>query len=56
MLSERENEIKDIFDGLECTEEHLKIIPTILALILNDMAYEKDGYEEEEYMRCVSDI
>jgi hypothetical protein len=29
------------------------MIPIILALILNDMVYEKYGYEEEDFMKNV---
>jgi hypothetical protein len=41
-------------DHLEKTQETIQTIPMLLALILNDMVYEKYGYEEEDFMKNVS--
>ena len=55
MLSERQDEIKKILDHLEKTQESIQTIPMLLALILNDMVFEKYGYEEEDFMKNVSE-
>lgn len=55
MLSEKQDEIKKILDHLEKTQESIQTIPMLLALILNDMVFEKYGYEEEDFMKNVSE-
>ena len=55
MIGEKSEEIKKILDGLEKTQESIQTIPMLLALILNDMVYEKYGYEEEDFMKNVSE-
>lgn len=44
MISEKSDEIKAILSGLEKTPENVQTIPMLLALILNDMVYDKYGY------------
>ena len=46
MLTEKADYIKEVFSGLEKTQESMQLIPMLLALILNDMVFEKYGYEE----------
>lgn len=53
MISEKSDEIKAILSGLEKTPENVQTIPMLLALILNDMVYDKYGYEEEDFMKNV---
>lgn len=55
MLEEKQEEIKKILEGLEKTQETVQTIPMLLALILNDMVFEKYGYEEEDFMKNVSE-
>ena len=53
MLTEKADYIKEVFSGLEKTQESMQLIPMLLALILNDMVFEKYGYEEEDFMKNV---
>jgi hypothetical protein len=53
MISERSDDIKSILSGLEKTQETVQMIPMLLALILNDMVFDKYGYEEEDFMKNV---
>ena len=46
MIGDKTEEIKKILEGLERTQETIQTIPMLLALILNDMVYEKYGFEE----------
>ena len=55
MISERSDNIKSILNGLEKTPETVQTIPMLLALILNDMVFEKYGYEEEDFMKNVGE-
>lgn len=55
MLSEKQDEIKKILDGLEKTQDSIQTIPMLLALILNDMVFEKYAYEEEDFMKNISE-
>lgn len=55
MLTEKKEELKKIFDGLEKNQETVQTIPMLLALVLNDMVYSKYGYEEEDFMKNVSE-
>lgn len=55
MIGDKTEEIKKILEGLERTQETIQTIPMLLALILNDMVYEKYGFEEEDFMKNVSE-
>lgn len=55
MIGEKTEDIKKILEGLEKTQESIQTIPMLLALILNDMVFEKYGYEEEDFMKNVSE-
>jgi hypothetical protein len=55
MLSEKKDYIKKLLDGIEKNQETVQAIPMILALILNDMVFEKYGYEEEDFMKNVTE-
>ena len=55
MLSEKKDYIKKLLDGIEKNQETVQAIPMILALILNDMVFEKYGYEEEDFMKSVTE-
>lgn len=44
-MKQKQDQIKKILDGVERTQEAVQAIPMILALILNDMVFEKYGYE-----------
>lgn len=43
MITEKQDYIKKVFEGLEKTQESVQTIPMLLALILNDMVYDKYG-------------
>ena len=55
MISKRSDDIKSILSGLEKNQENVQMIPMLLALILNDMVFEKYGYEEEDFMKNVGE-
>ena len=55
MISEKADYIKTVFSGLERTQESTQLIPMLLALILNDMVFEKFAYEEEDFMKNVGE-
>lgn len=55
MLNEKKDYIKSILDHLEKSQETIQSIPMLLALILNDMVFEKYKYEEEDFMKNVSE-
>lgn len=55
MIGDKTEDIKKILEGLEKTQETIQTIPMLLALILNDMVFEKYGYEEEDFMKNVSE-
>lgn len=55
MIGEQTETIKKIFEGLEKTQETVQTIPMLLALVLNDMVFEKYGYEEEDFMKNVTE-
>lgn len=55
MIGEKTEEIKKILSELEKTQETIQTIPMLLALILNDMVFEKYGYEEEDFMKNVNE-
>lgn len=55
MIGQHTETIKKIFEGLEKTQETVQTIPMLLALILNDLVFEKYGYEEEDFMKNVSE-
>jgi|JI6StandDraft_1071083.scaffolds.fasta_scaffold09839_4 hypothetical protein len=53
-LKERGKEIKEFFADLPRTFETVQMTPNILTLILNDYVFQEYGYEEEEFMKCLS--
>ena len=55
MLEEKADEIDSILSNLEKGPETVQMIPMLLALILNDEVYEKYGYEEEDFMKNLSE-
>lgn len=55
MIGAQTETIKKIFEGLEKNQETVQTIPMLLALILNDMVFTKYGYEEEDFMKNVSE-
>lgn len=45
MIGKETETIKQVLSGLEKNQETIQTIPMLLALILNDMVFEKYGYE-----------
>jgi hypothetical protein len=39
---------------LEITPESIQLIPNLLGLILHNLVYEKFGFEEEDYLKCLA--
>jgi hypothetical protein len=41
--------------GLERTNENFQLVPLLIALTLNDLVFQRFGYEEEDFMKNVTD-
>ena len=44
MIDEKSDYIKEVLSTMERTQQNTQLIPMLLALILNDMVYEKYAY------------
>jgi hypothetical protein len=55
MIEERSDDIKKILGFLENIQEQIQFIPYYLALVLNDMAFQKYGLEEEDFMANINE-
>jgi len=55
MIKDKQDIIKKILSGVPKTQDSVQTIPMLLALILNDMVFTKYGFEEEDFMKNVSE-
>lgn len=55
LLGSKVDYFKELFAGLDKTQENFQMVPMILALALNDMVFEEYGLEEEDLMKNVTD-
>ncbi len=54
-IGSKQDYLKTIFANMDKTQESVQLIPMLLALILNDVVFEKFGYEEEDFMKNVGE-